>query len=269
MLEAVLVRKIQSAELLNPGLPADVTHAKTIALDLRVILDDGTLVDVEMQARLLVHNRERFLYYSAREYASQLGEGEDYGRLHPAVSVLWLGESMFPELDQLHSVFELRERQTGALYSEHMELHVLQLAKLPFARQDEAQLQRWARFLAAQSDAEYAALARENPVMANATQALDALSEDPETQRLARDRADSEKLYAMSLRASREEGVVEGHQSGVAEGSANTLLKQLRLKFGELPPAVVTRVREGSMDELDAWAERVLFKNSLTDVLDG
>lgn len=105
--------------------------------------------------------------------------------------------------------------------------------------------------------------------MANATQALDALSEDPETQRLARDRADSEKLYAMSLRASREEGVVEGHQSGVAEGSANTLLKQLRLKFGELPPAVVTRVREGSMDELDAWAERVLFKNSLTDVLDG
>ena len=97
--------------------------------------------------------------------------------------------------------------------------------------------------------------------MAQATQALDALSEDPETQRLARDRADSEKLYAMSLRASREEGV--------AEGRADTLLKQLGIKFGELPDAVVTRVRGGSTAELDAWAERVLFRDSLAEVLDG
>ena len=104
--------------------------------------------------------------------------------------------------------------------------------------------------------------------MAQATQALDALSEDPETQRQARDRADSEKLYAMSLRVGREEALAEGHHSGVVEGSANTLLKQLGIKFGELPPAVVARVREGSIAELDAWAERVLFKDSLADVLD-
>ena len=105
--------------------------------------------------------------------------------------------------------------------------------------------------------------------MAQATRALDAASEDPETQRLAGDREDSEKLYAMSLRASREEGVAEGRQSGLTEGRADALLRQLQLEFGELPPAVVKGVREGSVEKLDAWAERVLFESSLADVLDG
>src|SRR5690606_4111041 len=115
MLEAVLGRKIRSAKVLNPDLPAAVTHAKLVALDLRVVLDNGSHVGVEMQARALPDNQARFLFYGAREYTGQLSQGEDYSLLRPAISVLWLVESMFPDLDQLHSVFELRERATGAL----------------------------------------------------------------------------------------------------------------------------------------------------------
>ncbi|MET0386509.1 MAG: DUF4351 domain-containing protein, partial [Polyangiales bacterium] len=54
---------------------------------------------------------------------------------------------------------------------------------------------------------------------------------------------------------------------GRAEGRAETLVKQLSLKFGPLSAAVDARVRGASADELDSWTERVLSAASLDEVL--
>jgi hypothetical protein len=43
-------------------------------------------------------------------------------------------------------------------------------------------------------------------------------------------------------------------------------LKQLRLRFGALTEADEARVREGSIEELDRWAERVLSAQSLAEI---
>src|SRR5690606_5524351 len=67
MLEAVLGRKIRSVKVLNPDLPADVTLATIVALDLRAVLDGGRRVGVQMQARGLHHKHA--LYNGAREFA--------------------------------------------------------------------------------------------------------------------------------------------------------------------------------------------------------
>ena len=64
----------------------------------------------------------------------------------------------------------------------------------------------------------------------------------------------------------RAEGRAEGRVEGRVEGRAELLVKQLRLKFGELGPETVARVRAGSEQELDRWAERILTAGSLADV---
>ena len=87
--------------------------------------------------------------------------------------------------------------------------------------------------------------------MAHATQALDALSADPETQRMARDRADSEKLYAMSLRASREEGVAEG----VEIGQRNALLRFLAARQFDLTPAQRAMIDAADLPTLESWTD--------------
>jgi hypothetical protein len=53
---------------------------------------------------------------------------------------------------------------------------------------------------------------------------------------------------------------------GEAQGEAKVLLKQLQLKFGELPETVVQRVREARIEELDRWVERVITASSLDEV---
>ena len=69
-----------------------------------------------------------------------------------------------------------------------------------------------------------------------------------------------------------EEGHKEGHKEGRKEGQLlgeRTLLrKQLVRRFGELPASVVVRLEQGSFEELELWAERVLAAASLADVFD-
>src|SRR5690606_35009787 len=69
---------------------------------------------------------------------------------------------------------------------------------------------RWARFLMAQDEVDMQRLAEQDPVMATAVKTLAELSEDPELARQAREREDSQRLYEMSLRLSKAEGIAEG-----------------------------------------------------------
>lgn len=183
--------------------------------------------------------------------------------------VAWLCEPLFPELDRLHLIFELRERESHTLLGDQLSIHVLQLSALSpsAAKGYDGRVERWARFFVARDDAERERLAAEDPVMALAHETLEQLSQDPATHRLARERADALKFYQMDLAASRAEGEREGRAEGEAKGRAEILLKLLGLRFG--PPSEVTRARvdAATLEQLDAWGERVLTAQSVEEVL--
>jgi hypothetical protein len=64
-----------------------------------------------------------------------------------------------------------------------------------------------------------------------------------------------------------EREVDQGRRDGRREGERRVLLKQLQLRFGELPAAVIARVEAAEVPELDVWTERVLMASRLEDVL--
>lgn len=60
----------------------------------------------------------------------------------------------------------------------------------------------------------------------------------------------------------------EGRAEGEARGRAETLLRQLRLKFPEAVSVdVEARVRNASTAELDVWTDRILFAETLDGVI--
>ncbi|WP_437506143.1 DUF4351 domain-containing protein [Sorangium sp. So ce1099] len=65
----------------------------------------------------------------------------------------------------------------------------------------------------------------------------------------------------------REQGRQAGEREGRLEGQRSTLLKQLRLRFGELPEQVVARVRAADAAQVEGWTERVITSPTLDDVL--
>lgn len=72
---------------------------------------------------------------------------------------------------------------------------------------------------------------------------------------------------AMGLRQLWEEPArAEGEARGETLGQARILLKQLRLRFGELPEDAVARVEAASIADFDPWADRVLTAEALDAV---
>jgi hypothetical protein len=62
-------------------------------------------------------------------------------------------------------------------------------------------------------------------------------------------------------------GWLEGMLEGRVIGARSLLLKQLDLRFGELPAAAVTRIERAEVPELDQWAGRFVTAAQLEDVI--
>lgn len=89
MLEGILGKAVRSLTVLDADIPGELVGDKTVILDIRAELDDGSRVDVEMQVRVPPVLRSRLVYYGARDFTAQLGRGEGYERLTPTVVIVW------------------------------------------------------------------------------------------------------------------------------------------------------------------------------------
>jgi predicted transposase/invertase (TIGR01784 family) len=78
MIEAVLEppSPIDSLEVLDPEIPGDLTADKAIRLDVRARFQDGSLVDVEMQAQSRPAFPSRMLFYWGRNSTESLARGD-------------------------------------------------------------------------------------------------------------------------------------------------------------------------------------------------
>ena len=62
------------------------------------------------------------------------------------------------------------------------------------------------------------------------------------------------------------EGIAEGRELGIAEGKSETVLRLVRLKFGETPRERVDQVRNAGSGQLDAWLDALITAKDLDEV---
>src|SRR2546429_2607337 len=92
--------------------------------------------------------RPRVLYYWAKLHQGQLSAGENYSAVRPTVTIVFVNDNLFPNVGHWHSVFELRERDTGVVFTDQLQMHVLEIPKFNLsADQVRTPLERWVYFL--------------------------------------------------------------------------------------------------------------------------
>lgn len=155
MIEAVVVlpAPIAGLEVLNPSIPRDVAALEAIVLDIRVRCADGTLLDIEMETWPRAGVTDRFLYYWATLYTSQLARGEAYLELRRAISIVWMVGSVPSAGDRFHSTYHVAEDHSHGRLTDHMELHLLDLKRIDPREALAPTLDRWVRFLLAPTGA--------------------------------------------------------------------------------------------------------------------
>ena len=138
-------------QVLNPRIDAEQLSGKFIVLDLLVHDDTGARYNVEMQIRRHGHWPDRITYYLAKAYVGQLGRGEQFEKLRPAIGIYLMGFELFDDPDRAHWQFEIRERGRPELrMSDGLQWNLIELPKaerlLPPAGKSPTPLAAWITF---------------------------------------------------------------------------------------------------------------------------
>ena len=160
-------------------------------LDVLVELEDGVKMNMEMQVPYFEYWANRVLFYVSKIYTGQIQKGDDYDKLQKCIHVSILDFIHFPQDQRCYRKITLCDVETGEQYTDLMELHVLELKKLPPEDQNEDGVIRWMRFLGGKSRKEFEDMAEKDEYIKEAYEDLKKLSLD-EQKRLeyeARERA--------------------------------------------------------------------------------
>lgn len=102
---------------------------KQCRLDIKGILNDGSIIELEMQALNDKNMSERSLYYWARMYGKNIKAGENFEILKPAICVNVLGFNHLEEINW-HNEYRVLNIESNRQLSNHLQIVFLELPKL-------------------------------------------------------------------------------------------------------------------------------------------
>jgi len=121
---------ITSVQILNPLQGKERAEDKLIVLDVLAKDRKGRRYNIEMQTSRPSHLAKRLTFYNCINYAQQLGEGEPYDQLRPAIGIYVLDCVLFRESDRFHLSFRLRcDQEDDLIFSDDLLFHTLELPK--------------------------------------------------------------------------------------------------------------------------------------------
>ena len=140
-LESILDVKIKKIEIKNPEIPKNYYDSKFGVLDLKVVLNDEMVVDVEMQMKNRHDMAKRDNYYLASNYVNEIKEGEPYTSCKKSIVISILNFNYYKR-NEYHSVARMifekpkEEERVDMGYEEEdkyaskdLELHTIELPK--------------------------------------------------------------------------------------------------------------------------------------------
>lgn len=224
--------RIEVLTLLPTEIHKEHAADKSVVLDIKARGHGGELFNVEMQALEQHFYSARALYYWARLYTGQLGQGENYTTLQRTYSVNFLDFNLL-HLPGYQSRFLILER-------DHPEIHLTDKFQMVFFELDkfalcldgiEDSLELWLYIMkhrvtsdgtaySTLDEAEIGTIIDKNPVMEETFEVWRELSMDPEVLSLAEARRKGRLDYNTNMLVSRAEGKAEGEAKGRAEGKA-------------------------------------------------
>ena len=247
---------IESTELLPTILRQEYPDSKYGILDVLVKMKDGTKIDFEMQVVPFEFWTQRLLFYWSKMYVDQIEKGESYDVLKRCIHVSILDFAHFLDDKECYHKVGLYDFNTGKVYSDLMELHILELSKLPPEDQNESGLIRWMRFLNGKSKEDFEEMAEKDEYIGEAYELLKNLSADEKKRLEYEYREKSLKDYNSQMVSAERRGRKEGRKEGLRLGEERLakLIELLSINGREneiVKVATDVQYREELLEEFD------------------
>jgi len=116
----------------NPIEFGESVESKNFLPDIRILMNDNTLVNLEMQVANEGNWPERSLSYLCRSF-DNLNAGMHYAELKPAIHISILDFILFPDMPEFYSSYFLMNKENHTVYSDKLCLSVLNLPQIHLA----------------------------------------------------------------------------------------------------------------------------------------
>ena len=201
-------------------------HEKLSKLDILAQTNTGMQIDIEVQVLKHAYLSERFLYYWAGLYGSQLKEKEQYTQLKPTVSIILLDFDYLPET-AWHNLYHICNDISKQRLTDHFAMHFIEIKKFTYSDIKKlTKLGTWAAYFSNCDEKEMEVLAMNNTVMKDVEKAEHAFTSDEAMRYKYMLREKAIRDYYSGLDEAKQEGIAigekrgeeRGHKLGIAEG---------------------------------------------------
>ena len=236
-LEKLLKRKIKKLEVANEvSLDVDDVREKVGRIDIKAVIDEEIICDIEMQVKEDKLILKRTTYYAAKLIAEQLKKGDIYNKLKPVMQISILDKSLMKEEKDyiLEGITVLKNNRNKELNS-NCKVCYIELEKFRDKKIEEYnEFDMWLAFLDAKRNKEGVKRAvEENEKIKKAVLICHELTGSARAKRvrelnekwrkdfLTEEYTRGEEVGEAKGRAEgKAEGIAEGKAEGIAEGKA-------------------------------------------------
>ena len=259
-LEALLKIEIKGIKITNPEIIPYEKGEKRGLLDIKAEINDGTMLDVEMQMKNERNTDERATEYMVKMISEQLPVGEDYQNLKKSI-VIFITNYNFLKRNSYHSIGRMKFDETlkdeyvnmgydkeDEVASKYIEVHYIELPKFKEKELSKfTKLDQWMCIFTQNKEGIMLA-EKENKEIKRAINTLDFLSKDPKEREIHNSIVMAEYNRLVSEHNFFEDGKKEGKKEGKIEGKIEIAKKMLKEK---VPIEMIEKFTELSKEEIE------------------
>jgi len=239
-------KDVKSTVILNPIELGKGLEGKAFVLDVKVLLNDEKIINLEMQVVNQEFWANRSLSYLCSIFQN-LESGDDYSRIKSAYHIGILNFSPFPDYPEFYAVNKMMNINKHYIYNDNFTLNVLDLTQIELATEEdkEYKIDYWAKLFKAKTWEDLKMLAQKNDTFKETCETVYNLNQDKEVRYWCEMREEGQRILRTyeSLIKEREEklaqkdaelaAVVAEKDAALAESAALIAELQAKLKAQE------------------------------------
>ena len=253
-LSSIIEEPIKEIEVEKDAkLEKEELNDKVGILDIKVKLDNGTQVNVEMQVVNQQNMEKRTLFYWGKLYTGSIHEGEPFYGLKKTITINLLDFNYF-DTKEYHTKWHIVEdTEKDKVLTDVLEIHFIELKKfIKKEKKPENKKEEWLYFLDYSKRGMVEMLAKKNKVIEKANEELEYLTGDAAIKRKAELREKWIMDYKNGMEGAKMMGIEEGLKKGIEQGIEQNRIEIIKemIKQG-INKEIICKITKMRDDEIE------------------
>ena len=210
-LSSLLNIKIKNIEIMHDiHLEKDIEDDKLGIIDVRAVINDNSIINIEIQLRNEFNIIERSTFYGSKLISDQLRKNDLYKDIKPVIVICILDYNFFPFEEYINDTVMVLNKHRKFDVNENMKYYYIELPKFRKSNYNrESIINQWLTFIDSENSKELEEIMKKNNTIKKANDELEYLEGDEAFKRKVELREKYERDLASALYNREEKGKLE------------------------------------------------------------